>query len=120
MPPGHVPIYFCVRLLTMRKQNDFVTYLGELISHGKDLHYKNEYGAAVKVIVQPLAKLDKLNADPINIKKLADCGVQHAVVIGCDEHGAPILLDCDSLKTYLLDPASTGKEYIKHSIIIAY
>ena len=72
------------------------------------------------VLVQPLAKLDKLNADPIYKGKLADCGVQNAVVIGCDEKGVPIVLDCKDLKTYLLDPASSGKDCIKHCIQILY
>ena len=47
-------------------------------------------------------------------------GVDVLSICGSDEHGVPILLDCETLKTYLLDPASSAQDYLKFSITIAY
>ena len=116
--PGHAPQYLDVRRQTMKKPTDFVSFLTNLVSHGKSLHYKDKYGAVVKLAIQPIAKLDKLNSDPKNAKVLSECGIKQAAVIGSDEHGVPVLLDCESLKTYLLDPASTGPDCIKNAITI--
>jgi hypothetical protein len=101
------------------KSPDFISFLSDLIAHGKDLQYKNRYGALVAVKIQPLMKLDKVNSDPATVKKLSDLGVEDAIVIGNDENGIPIILATKTLKTYLLDPGITQSgEYLKNEISI--
>jgi hypothetical protein len=62
-----------------------IPYLAELIQHAKTLQYKNRYGALLKVNIQPLAQLDKLNADAGTRTKMQESGAQDALVIGADE-----------------------------------
>ncbi len=101
------------------KNLDLISFLSDLIAHGKDLQYKNRYGAFIAIKIQPLIKLDKVNSDPATVKKLADLGVQDAIVIGNDENSVPILLNTKTLKTYLLDPGITQPgEYLKNEISI--
>jgi len=101
------------------KNPDFISFLSDLIAHGKDLQYKNRYGSLIAVKIQPLMKLDKVNSDPATVKKLTDLGVQDAIVIGNDENGIPVLLNTKTLKTYLLDPGITQPgEYLKNEISI--
>jgi len=104
----------------MKNPPDFITYLGGLIAKAAKLVYQDPYGKTIKVRIQKLADLNKVNAKPENIRKLAECGVENAVLIGSDELGVPILLDCGTLKTYLLDPESVGQEYLKHQITITH
>lgn len=98
-----------------------IPYLAELLQHAKTLEYKNRYGALVKVNIQPLAQLDKLNADPGTVAKMRASGAEDALVIGADEAGIPILISCQTLKTYLLDPAMPESgSYLKNEIKITY
>jgi hypothetical protein len=98
-----------------------IPLLAELIQHAKTLQYKNRYGTLVKVHIQPLAQLDKLNADTGTLAKMRESGAQDALVIGADEAGIPILISCLTLKTYLLDPAMpTPGSYLKNEITISH
>lgn len=98
-----------------------IPYLADLIAHAKTLEYKNRYGALVKVRIQPLAQLDKLNADAATVAKMRASGAQDALVIGADETGIPILISCETLKTYLLDPAMPESgSYLKNEIKIIH
>jgi hypothetical protein len=104
----------------MKPPHDFMSFLTRLIAHGRGLCYKDRYGAVTAVMIQPLLKLDKVNADPATVQKLADCGVTDAIVIGSDARGVPILLALATLKTYLLDPGrSDPGAYLKDEITIA-
>ncbi len=105
----------------MTNNPKLIPFLATLMQHAKDLQYQNRYGAVMKVRIQPLAMLDKVNADPANIAKLRDVGAQDALVIGADETGIPILIACATLKTYLLDPAQTAPgSYLKNPITITW
>ena len=105
----------------MTNNPKLIPYLAELIQHAKTLQYQNRYGVVVKVRIQPLAALDKLNADAANISKMRESGVQDALVIGADETGIPIIISCQTLKTYLLDPALTAPgSYLKNAIVITH
>jgi hypothetical protein len=98
-----------------------IPYLAELIKHAKTLQYKNRYGALMKVNIQPLAQLDKLNGDAGTVAKMRESGVEDALVIGADEAGIPILISCQTLKTYLLDPAMPESgSYLKNEIKIVH
>jgi len=98
-----------------------IPYLAELIQHAKTLQYKNRYGALVKVQIQPLAQLNKLNADAATVAKMRESGAEDALVIGADEAGIPILISCQTLKTYLLDPAMPAPgSYLKNEIKIIH
>jgi hypothetical protein len=98
-----------------------IPYLAELIQHAKTLEYKNRYGALVKVRIQPLAQLDKLNSDAGTLAKMRESGVLDALVIGADEAGIPILISTQTLKTYLLDPAMPESgSYLKNEIKITH
>lgn len=98
-----------------------IPYLADLIQHAKTLEYKNRYGALVKVHIQPLAQLDKLNSDAATLAKMSASGAQDALVIGADETGIPILISCQTLKTYLLDPAMPeAGSYLKNEIKIIH
>ena len=98
-----------------------IPYLAELIEHGKSLQYKDRYGSLIKVIVQPLAKLDKLNADAANIAKMSALGAKESLIIGSNEAGVPIIIACQTLKTYLLDPGSTDPgSHLKNEIVITH
>jgi hypothetical protein len=98
-----------------------IPYLADLIAHAKTLQYKNRYGALVPVRIQPLAQLDKLNADAATVAKMRASGAQDALVIGADETGVPILISCETLKTYLLDPAMPESgSYLKNEIKIVH
>ncbi len=104
----------------MKNKPDLISYLGELIAKAASLVYLDPYGKSVRVRIQKLADLNQVNAKPENVRKLAECGVENAVLIGSDERGTPILLDCGTLKTYLLDPEAAGKDYLKHPITITH
>jgi hypothetical protein len=98
-----------------------IPYIAELIQHGKTLQYKNRYGAQEPVTIQPLAALDKLNSDSANLAKMRDLGVHDALVIGADAAGIPILIACQTLKTYLLDPdLTTSGSYLKNEIVLTH
>ncbi len=101
----------------MTNNPKLIPYLAELIQHAKTLQYKNRYGTLVQVRIQPLAMLDKLNADAANVAKMREAGAKDALVIGADEAGMPILISCQTLKTYLLDPSMTAPgSYLKNEI----
>lgn len=103
----------------MTNNDKLIPHLAKLISQAKDLHYTDRYGAQVQVRIQPLVKIEKMNADAATISKLDDYGVSDALVIGNDAAGTPILLDCATLKTYLLDPGMTAPgQYLKNEIAI--
>jgi hypothetical protein len=94
-----------------------IPYLAGLIGHARTLQYQNRYGALVKVHIQPLAQLDRLNADAPTVAKMREAGAADALVIGADEAGIPILISCQTLKTYLLDPAMpSAGSYLKNEI----
>ena len=98
-----------------------IPYLAELIKHAKTLQYKNRYGALVKVNIQPLAQLNMLNSDAATLAKMHESGAEDALVIGADEAGIPILIACQTLKTYLLDPAMPESgSYLKNEIKITH
>lgn len=98
-----------------------IPFLAELLQHAKTLQYKNRYGTLVKVNIQPLAQLDKLNADPGTVAKMRASGAEDALVIGADETGIPILISSQTLKTYLLDPAMPeAGSYLKNEIKIIH
>ena len=98
-----------------------IPYLAQLIEHGKSLKYKDRYGSVIKVMVQPLAKLDKLNSDAANVAKMSALGAKESLVIGSNEAGIPIIISCQTLKTYLLDPASTYPgSHLKNEIAITH
>ena len=103
----------------MSMNPQLIPYLAGLIRHAKTLHYQDRYGTEVKVVIQPLAQLDKLNSDPASLAKLAELGVKDALVIGSNSAGIPILIACQTLKTYLLDPAMTAPgSYLKNEVKI--
>ena len=103
----------------MMNNPKLIPYLAKLIENGKMLHYKDRYGSLVKVNVQPLAQLDKMNSDAATIAKMSELGVKDALVIGNNEAGIPLIISYQTLKTYLLDPemANPGS-YLKNEIVI--
>ena len=97
-----------------------IPYLAELIEHGKTLHYKDRYGSLLKVNIQPLAQLNKMNSDAATLAKMSALGVKDALVIGSNEAGIPLIIACQTLKTYLLDPEMTNPgSYLKNEIVIS-
>jgi hypothetical protein len=98
-----------------------IPHIADLIRHAKTLQYQDRYGTVVKVVIQPLAQLDKLNSDPASLAKMAELGVKEALVIGSNEAGIPIVIACQTLKTYLLDPGMTAPgSYLKNEIKITH
>ncbi len=105
----------------MSTNPQLIPHIAELIRHAKTLQYQDRYGTVVKVVIQPLAQLDKLNSDPASLAKMAALGVKDALVIGSDAAGIPILIACQTLKTYLLDPGMTAPgSYLKNEIKITH
>ncbi len=105
----------------MTPNDNLVLHIANLIGHSKDLYYKDHYGAKVRVVIQPLARIERVNADKTNQKKLADAGAGNAMVIGNDELGVPVIISCETLKAYLLDSDSLDPgEYLKHEITMVY
>lgn len=101
----------------MTNNDKLIPHLAKLMSQAKGLHYKDRYGAQVQVRIQPLVKIEKMNADAATLRTLEACGVTDALVIGNDAAGIPILLACATLKTYLLDPGMSGPgQYLKNEI----
>lgn len=105
----------------MTNNPKLIPYLAELIEHGKSLQYKDRYGSLIKVNVQPLAQLNKLNSDAATLAKMTELGVKDALVIGNNEAGIPLIIACQTLKTYLLDPTMTNPgSYLKNEIVITH
>lgn len=104
----------------MKQHPRLIPHIADLIAHAGGLSYQDHHANAVMVRIQPLAMIEKINADPATARKLGEGGVVDALVIGNDEFGVPILLSCESLKTYLFDAEDEPGSYLKHEIVIRH